>query len=424
MIKSKNNQFRNIILHIGVPYTAATSIQKTLFTNKIPEKYSNKYYYPRSWSENHGEILELLFLEKDEPAWLLTEPEYGNTIEPSEIDLDQNTFWSLISPINRRNFEPEERNLLCELDDRFFDTLVLSADMLALLSKEKIPVLKKYLLKLGDFDELTISIVGYLRNPMTLLTSSVQQNLKDCNGSTYLDIDKFSQVMTMSTLKDWLNTFGINNIKFLKYEDAVKHVYGPVGYFYDNFLKFELNDISKIKIKKINESCSQIAIDICSFINNKIRIHKNEKIGGLVYQKNNDKLLIVRALSGFKFKLSKQDRYNHLARCKEYVLFLKDTFGIEYSIEKMKQDIDQDTEPCHIPTKRNLKEIANIFYRLDKFTQNCVIEYICEIRNIVFEDDELNHYLNDLIFKLEKKKFTSKIMRFYQKYWGSVMVQV
>lgn len=72
-------------------------------------------------------------------------------------------------------------------------------------------------------------------------------------------------------------------------------------------------------------------------------------------------VLIGKTISGIPFKLSKQDRYIHLERCRGQIQNYKNRHEIEYSIDELKLSIDMDNEPCRIPTKNNAKEIGRIF---------------------------------------------------------------
>lgn len=379
-------QIRNIILHVGIVKTASTSIQYSLFTNKMPYKYAHKYYYPKSWSDNHGLVL----------------------CQVPGVDNQSRTypFLSNLDPKWVKNIEWHKQNLLNEIKARSFETLVVSAEILSLMSKESLANIKNFLLEMSNCEQLKITIVGYLRNPIALFTSFFQQNVKRTLYLTYADIDEFSQLLSIPIppIQYLIELFGKENIKVAKLEEAVKHKFGPVGFFYDKFLGFKLEDIRKINIQKGNETLSQIATDLCSFINSKAPFYN--EVGTMISGNRNreDLSLIGIFISGANFKLSKKDRYNHLERCQDQVNFFNDTFGINYSMEEMRLSIDNDTEPCHIPTKKNLKEIEIIFYKLNVVIQNCIIEYLCDIRASLKENHEIYIFLTQSINKLDRKR--------------------
>ena len=82
--------------------------------------------------------------------------------------------------------------------------------------------------------------------------------------------------------------------------------------------------------------------------------------------------LIASTLSGPKFKLGKKTREIHLAQYEQQMHYIKDDFNTAYSIEEMASNIHNDSEPCHIPSLKNLDEIGQIFDKIDNIIQHCV----------------------------------------------------
>lgn len=391
-MEQQKNKIQNVIIHIGVPKTASTSIQETLFTNTIALKYADKYYYPKCWSSNHGRVLGKLFAD----------------------DLNHRTSPLKIS-INRT---PEQYKIdLCnELRNRSFDTLVLSAEILVLASEKTLICLKHFIYEVCNSNQVNISIVGYVRNPVHAFNSLFQELTKHPWYATYTERFLCGDLqLSIQSLQSFINVFGKENIKLFKFENAVCHRYGPVGFFYDNCLEVELEDIAAIKIKRKNEGMSQIAMDLCLFINSQAPMYNKERtirsshrqLGCLLFD---DLTMIYKHISGTNFKLSKQDRYSHLEKYKEQ--HLNKLFDIEYSLEDMRLEIERDTEPCHVPTEKNLEEINRIFYYLDHVIQDCVIAYLNGISSLLNEDDGLNVRLQNLISILKRKKvnLTNKLI--------------
>lgn len=379
------------MLHIGDIKTASTSIQATLYHNIIPQKYSRKYHYLRSWFENHSFALFISTAEFSPFKFSLAGTKYDKSRETYK-DL----LWN-------------------ELKTCYVETLVLSAEMMSEFTKEAHHAVKNLLMELGDPRLSTIQLVGYVRDPIASLTSAFQTYACYLHYSEN-DIDSSSvRLSSTSPIESMAEVFGMEQIKLHKFEDAIQHEYGPVGFFYENFLSFTREDISRLDIKKENESMSQIAVDLCCYINAAAPMYdKNHQPTGL--RKRFDLALIRTTISGPKFKLSKDNRYKHLYRCEEKVNYLKVAFGIHYSYEKMKEAIDSDIEPSHIPTKQNLSEIDSIFYKVHSVIQDCIISYLQQLTYSLDEDEELLFVVNQLIIRLTKKKKTvfNKIFLFKQ----------
>ncbi|MDP3704830.1 MAG: hypothetical protein Q8R24_02835 [Legionellaceae bacterium] len=384
---------KNIQLHVGIHKTATTSIQETLFTNKVLPKYMHQYYYPKSWSSNHGSVL-----------LKLSDAHYNL---PYLVLKEQNHYINKLHKINMLN----------EVASISADTLVISAEILCVASEETLEMVKKYFESI--YESVNISIMIYVRNPVSHFTSTFQQATKTIFYCAKNDLEMFVELYCneKNPLQKFIHIFGQENIKVVRFEHTLTHPFGPVGYFYEKCLHVAPNDLKNIQFKKCNESMSQIATDMCLFINQKIPMHNKNRTGFSNERRLNDLDVIAKCISGEKYKLSKQERLNLLNQCGNLLRHLKDTFDIDYLTEDMRQAILMDTEPNHEPSCQNITEIKRIFYQLDFNIQEGLIHYLREINNIYCGDAQQYIEITQLIHQLEKKqkKWSHKIMTIVMK---------
>lgn len=353
----RNNQIKHVIIHLGMSKTATTSIQETLFKNKMPPDYIHKYYYPKSLGSNHGIAFTKMFIDT-----------YDLNILPFGTN-----------PDFRDENIIHKKILYNELQNHSFETLVISGESLATGSQETLVKLKQLFLEIFHSKQITFSIVVYVRDFIAHYTSLLQHIIRKHYISSS-DYDRYFELFLNSenlafTLQKCINVFETNDIQVFKFEDAILHPYGPVGFFYDKVLNFKIEDIGKLNIKKNNDGCSQIAIDICQFINDTEPMYNNE-CTALSGKRTLGDLSLFYKITGEKFKLEKMDRLYYLDKGRSQINQFNNTFGFKYSLDAMRFAIENDTEPCHIPSEKNIEEIDAILCKLDPILQNCVIRYL------------------------------------------------
>ncbi len=322
---------------------------------------------------------------------------------PSKNILQLNPVVNTLSPARMKKSKARNRRALFnELYQRQIETLLFSAEQLYVCSEETLLSVKELMYEICRTDTAKIKIVAYVRNPMTLLTSAFQEVVRNVLYYTARDFETFSHLFTCQNmqLQKFIQVFGKENVRVFQFEEAVKHPQGSVGFFYDAVLNVKPHEMSQLKIKKSNEGMSQIAADICLFINDKVPMFNQDRTAFSGHRREGDLLLLTGALTGEKFKLAKELRLSYLDKIKAQIQYLKETFGIEYSIEQMKQDIEMDTEPNHVPTEKNMQELSRIFYKLDPVIQDGVIDYVRSMSELYVEQAYLTHHLN----QLKKKK--------------------
>ena len=351
---------------MGMPKTASTSIQETLLTTPS----NGTYYYPKSLGPNHGiNITSNLDVYRDSNNLLLSA--------------------DMLSIHNKKC-----RQLLAnELYNRSIENLVISSEEFFILSEEHLKNLRDFLCSLSDFKKLKVHVVAYIRDPIELFTSVFQQLVKTPPFLSYTNTNQLSEFLSVPEihLERLVRVFGKENIKLFKFEKVLKHQYGPVGFFYEHILRCNINDIGSIKIQKCNQRMSQIAVDICMFIN----MNYPNGCGSTIFLRNH--FIIGHYISGPVFQLEKNDREKHLERVHKQLDYLKKMFGIDYSTDDLQRSIENSSEPCHIPTVQNTQEIIHLFYQLHPVWRNGIIAYF---RNISKKFNDYS-YLNECLCTLE-----------------------
>jgi hypothetical protein len=211
-------------------------------------------------------------------------------------------------------------------------------------------------------------VVVYTRNPLSYFTSFLQQLSKIALYNPTI----FGQLSHIccnyhNELHNFIHAFGIENLKSTPFEKAVKHVYGPVGHFYEKILQFNFAELTEINFFKENIGFSQLAVNFLMIMN------KHYPRNTIDYA---DVLLIGRSLSGNKFKLSKEIRQLLLDKSKNSILFLSNTFQTPYSIKSIKAQIDNDTDPSHDLTDETREEIAKLSTQIGPTARDCINKFI------------------------------------------------
>lgn len=390
---NKTNKIKNVILHIGFPKTATTSIQKTLFGNDKAAQYC----YPRSWSRNHGPVLLQMFINES----------YG------DIFSFLYTAHNLDANVSQKTKDRHKAKLIHDIRLASAETLILSAEILSAFPEQALLELKSFLFTVCQSEQINISVVAYVRNPISIITSLFQQLVHSAYYLSMTGIERVSEINARHDmgLSNFIHVFGKENVKLFKFEDALLHPYGPVGFFYETCLAFELSEIEQLVIQKSNERCSQIAIDICLYMNEHVPMFHGWRLSG--DRILGDLKLLAGNISGVGFQLPKEILYSHLDKCKQQLEYLLTTFNIEYVSNKIKYDIENDTTISHVPTIKNLEEIDAIFYQLNRIIQVTLIKYLQEIKSTLTDNPSLSQHLGDLICKLEKKEkdWLNKVMK-------------
>lgn len=267
---------KQVIIHTGFHKTASSSIQHTLGRNRqwlldngccYPEiKVDGTIFY------NQSIPLYGLFTEKPQNFkhyWYHNQLDHDVANEAIDSALEE--------------LLVKQRKIL--FSDEFVSTL----------KQQELKRMKNFFEQKG-FD---VRVISYIREPFNNLVSVAQQRAKAQNhiksvlDSNYLD--KF-----VKRIENIRAVFG-KDAEFYSFEKACEHELGPVGFF----LSLLGLTIESDRVLKVNESSSQQAIRLSSFITEKSPLYSSSSTVNPIRKK--DDLLPIFSLPGDKFQLTKEE---------------------------------------------------------------------------------------------------------------------
>jgi len=303
---------KKLILHVGFPKTATSSIQGTLLRNTKLLEEQGIHYPDFGWlGPNHVKVLGSLFDKRPK--------RFYPDIVKNGIDI------GAVKAINRGQFE--------KLLSRKNCTILISAEHLAHSSPE---ILKKIESVISQYG-WSIEVIAVIRSPLSVFLSNSSQSIKRGRKSL---IGMISNPVAISkSLENLWSVF--DNVRTYSFSDACRHLRGPVGYFL-NFLGIENADA--FDLVKANEGLSNNAVRLLSYVNgfepwNPV-VKKNPN------QSEND-LKVLWTVSGPRFRLTLEE----YEAVREHVEFenawLESNLGREYcdeQIELRRYDVHWDEE--------------------------------------------------------------------------------
>jgi len=78
-------------------------------------------------------------------------------------------------------------------------------------------------------------------------------------------------------IEKFTKVFGSESVKVYSFEEAIKHEFGPVGYFLA-LLNVNDNEISRFYYKRSNEGLPMFAVKFLSYVNMKMPLRKDKNI--------------------------------------------------------------------------------------------------------------------------------------------------
>jgi len=294
---------KKVILHIGHDKTATCSIQDTLKHNSsILDNYGYCYLLPDGHT-HHNKLFITLFKENliNNNNLLLT-----HEIERSRIE----------------EMQKESRDWLIEnLLNTRASTIVFSGEHFPNFIESELDAIKAFFNK--TLGEVEFEIYAYTRDPVSYASSAYQQRARLFPSDTKLIYFQYEK-----QIGRYLKAFGQNSMKLFRFEDACKQPKGPVCFLLN---KMGLGDdvIDRMKIYNDNESMSDMAVDLLSYINRKIPYTEQNLKKGL--RKRFDCKHLT-SLPGRIFQLPEKDILKLSNIITGDMIWLKNNFDINYSV--------------------------------------------------------------------------------------------
>lgn len=244
------------------------------------------------------------------------------------------------------------KQLLEQVDHFNGDKLIFSAENLSTWKYSEILKLKDLISEyMGD--EISVSVIIYVRHPVDWAQSFVPQQvidgkytLEDSLKSVYrIVVDKYKD-----SIDKYVKVFGKENVWVNRLEDVVTETYGIVGHFLE-LIGFSKDKIKSVNMKKVNKSKSAASIELVSEINDKIpyEIRKNLNLYPLVN------------IPGRKYQLSQKAKEKIWELSYEDINWLCENFNLKPYI--LNDDEANYTE--RVWNHENVIYIGKIFDKLD-----------------------------------------------------------
>ena len=361
---------------MGLHKTASSSIQKTLFMKKNNKLLEEKgFLYPRCWYPNHSVPMYSTFCDRPEMYHINIKNEYS------------------LEEINRNNKQYLNK-LKTEIARRQKSSLIISGEAISLLSADNLFDLQKFIRSLSA-EDVTFQVIIYVRNPLTWLSSTIQQSIK--GGTSYQKSIATQKIILQNLFRSrvgkFIQVFGKESINVFSFEEAIKFRSGPVGHFL-SALGFNSSEITKFNILKANERMSLVAGDLLSFINSRIPSIKNGKLNK---KRSNGDHIPFFNIKGPKYEIPNHVNKEIFDISQEDMKWLKENYGINYLTFTQSSQIKDKF------TKETLNDIKKIYKNsgLSNNFKRLIIEYIANeinsssdkrtislLRNLLIE---LNH---------------------------------
>lgn len=360
-------KLNKVYLHVGMQKTATSSIQQSLSSNKEFLK-QNFILYPSSWSNWHvNEIGALLYEEQEEQRRNILHRQNFSQIDRNNII---------------EKLKKEVLNCDCE-------SLVISAESIILYSKDGLTKLKDIIQ--NDLNIKNIVIIISTRNIVDFMNSYVQHLIKSSFRVEYSELVK--KTIYENQITKFEKVFGQENLIVYSFEEAKKHLFGVVGYFFEK-IGICKEKVKEIKIIKTNEGISELACDMINYVNTIEPLVDNDKVSSR--RKIGDTKLLQK-LSGKKFVIDEMYQKSFLKNSLLDAQWLKLNYGIDYKstaiIKKNKLQISEAT----------VIEFKEIFPKLNHTIQKIIENYLKE------------KLKKSKIYEIENKRNLKKCLNIIQK---------
>jgi hypothetical protein len=342
---------KKIILHLGLHKTATSSIQEALFHQQNRDKIlRSSILYPISFGGNHGQTFYSMFCDKPEIF-------FSNIIAgltKSQIDEKNLGF---------------KNQLIEEINNCDQENLLISGEAFSLLPTKNLADLKDFLIEITH-PNVDFEVIIFVRNPVNLIISDLQQGIK-MEFNTYEHELKYRysiiKDLFQKRLSPTFDVFKASEVKICAFETAVKHQFGPVGYFLET-IGFDEKTISEFLIDKYNESICSEAVDVLSFINKQLPLYRNGKIGkGRSYSDTRK----LKNIGRNKFDVPLDEKMTLYQNAQDDIAWLHHNTGIDYRNLKFTDNYKETIIDIKL-----INQYKSIFHELSFELQTLIIRYL------------------------------------------------
>lgn len=302
-----NQNVRRIIMQVGMDKTGSSSVQGFLYRNgDYLRQYSCEY--KSDWGRmNHS--LPIKSLVSYNPSRIY-QHRARNRSKQQVAQYNYNNLMSLCSGIQG-----------CSQS-----TYILYGEGICSLNKSEHRLLIQLLQIL--IPNAQMEILFCVRSHVGYASSAYQQTLK--MGRYFTDQKKVIQYSNLykKRIAKLIDVYTHDKLTIYRFEDAVQHSLGPVGYFLE-LIGIPSDGLSVQQIRQMNQSISYQAAEIIEYINCKQPMMIGTKRNPLRLARDTHPF---KAISGPKYRIPEivSKRIQQVAE--DDILWIKEQFGIEYPL--------------------------------------------------------------------------------------------
>jgi len=371
---------KKVILHFGMAKTGTSSLQNALYDNTaVLEK--NSFRYLTEWDRNHFKKFDRLF--SDLPVFPFGMGFMGKLLYAQKNAKDIETLKKVLGTSN------------CE-------SLVLSGEYsLKFHLDSTIERIKDFIQKNFYNNGIDVTIVYYVRNPLTWIISWLQQTLytygyRDRNWNFFENrITQYNGIFN-------LHTHFADSLKLLKFEDACLDKDGFAASFF-RAINFPNEDIGNITARKLNESKSLESMEFMHFIEAAEPRYPFFKSRRLSANRINGDLNPIQRIKGVKYDLPYQGKLELWDRLQDTVQRLKENLGIDYS----DYVIPPPQANQELYSEETIRAFIEAFPKLNLILQRYFLSFFeKKYMETAQEKYKEIHFKNSIPYELYKKKYS------------------
>ena len=317
---------KHCILHVGMHKTGSSSIQAALHTKL---KLDDEHTYFNLGSANHSIRIFSLFTEK---------PENYNIHKKRGLNLEEIKLFNIKT----------KKMLIKEIDACNTDNMIISGEAISILSKKSLMRLKEFMQKY--FEKITI--IAYVRPPVSFMESSLQQRVK---------VGQFNEFNINSLYPGYRNRFEKFDIIFGK-ENVCLWKFDPKIFFKgDVVLDFCHRLNIKINLENIGRSNEAISKEALSLLYTYRKLGPGYGVGPKVIRENAMLINMLKNIGKTKIKLAPRlinpiMKKNHLD-----LLWIEERMALRFNeyIECTNEDISKESDLLKID-KSSIKTLLKL----------------------------------------------------------------
>lgn len=361
----KTMRFASIILHVGLPKTATTSIQNYCSQQaKSLEKHG--IHYPTSWPSNHS--IPIAYIAQ------------------SRIHIERITIKNQQLPnLYCNTAQGWMEFFINEIQSTNAETLLLSSEIIPDFDESSLHHLNQYL---HQFTK-SVSLIMYVRHPVALAESLIPTMLLHNRITRHQADQRLHKLMhnyTKIRIQRLQRVFGHDALKVFTYEDARQHPNTSVGHFLD-----------RIGVKTIesgtfpnteNTRPSQVSCDILDIYNR----HKQQSPP----THTRDNLIKLFELTGPLFHISMQQRHELFMASQSDREWLYSNLHIDYREPPV---VSTHSQSLSTEDTKYKESVVRVFNTLSPTLQRATVEHLQTNASDLFDTDQMEFFMQSSVAK-------------------------